>query len=317
MLDTSRLRRLLGGIWERAAQLQARAQQASAAPVTDTAVRAMGTAGLDASLTSAPSVATESSAWGSSSAAETSAPAASTTFATSAASSSTSAAAPASTTSAGGTNAGSDSYTMYTGDGTTGAGWPAQSAWVDFDSMFTANLAILKVSCSQFSQPDNSDSENDDLKSAIQSVASTSGVDARFILAIVMQESKGCVRVWTTNYGVQNPGLMQDHDGAGTCNTGTGTAAGTVQNPCPASEITQMITDGTMGTAAGDGLKQVISQAACSDVSQYYKASRLYNSGSMVSGDLGAGIATHCYASDIANRLTGWVSAKTQCTLDG
>ena len=35
------------------------------------------------------------------------------------------------------------------------------------------------------------------------------------------------------------------------------------------------------------------------------------------SGDLGKGISTHCYASDIANRLTGWVMAPHDCYLDG
>lgn len=43
------------------------------------------------------------------------------------------------------------------------------------------------------------------------------------------------------------------------------------------------------------------------DVSRYYRAARVYNSGSVdPSGDLGRGVATHCYASDVANRLRGW-----------
>ncbi|KAK4543541.1 hypothetical protein LTR36_005436 [Oleoguttula mirabilis] len=182
--------------------------------------------------------------------------------------------------------------------------------------MWTANLVILVESCTQFDQPNNSDAENDDLKSAIQSVASTSGVDERFILAIVMQESKGCVRVWTTAYSHDNPGVMQSDEGTGTCNSGTESAPATVQNPCPASEITQMIQDGAAGTTAGDGLEQLIVQAASTDVSKFYKAARLYNSGSIVDDNLNLGVATHCYASDIANRLTGWVTATTLCTLD-
>lgn len=205
-----------------------------------------------------------------------------------------------------------DTYTVYLGDGTTGSGWPSQSEWVDFDTAFENNLKILSSSCAQWNVPDNSDDENNNMKSAIQSVASSTGVDARFILAIVMQESNGCVRAPTTNYGVTNPGLMQSHDGAGTCNSGAGAA----QSPCPMQEITQMITDGAGGTPAGDGLKQTLSQAASSDVSQFYKAARIYNSGSVASdGKLEDGIATHCYASDVANRLTGWVTAPHGCTL--
>lgn len=50
----------------------------------------------------------------------------------------------------------------------------------------------------------------------------------------------------------------------------------------------------------------------------FYIASRLYNSGSVASSNnLQDGIATHCYASDIANRLTGWVFADHGCSLDG
>lgn len=123
-----------------------------------------------------------------------------------------------------------------------------------------------------------------------------------------MEESNGCVRAPTTNGGVRNPGLMQSHDGIGTCNDAT------VQNPCPSSEIIQMIQDGTSGTSSGDGLKQCLAETGASDVSMYYKAARIYNSGSIdKSGNLGLGLATHCYASNIANRLTGWSSGSSGC----
>lgn len=56
-----------------------------------------------------------------------------------------------------------------------------------------------------------------------------------------------------------------------------------------------MISEGTAGTADGDGLVQCIDQAGASDVSAFYKAARIYNSGSVdASGDLGKGISTHC-----------------------
>lgn len=210
----------------------------------------------------------------------------------------------------GGSHSGSNTYKVYTGDGTTGAGWPSQDAWVDFDSMWTANMKLISISCTQFGQPNNSPDESAAVKAAIQSIGSSSGIDSRFILAIMMQESKGCVRAPTTNYGVRNPGLMQSHDGAGTCNDAS------AQNPCPSSSISQMIKDGATGTAAGDGLEQTVAQAHCSDVSKYYKGARIYNSGSIAAGgDLGQGIATHCYSSDVANRLTGWVDAPTTCHL--
>jgi hypothetical protein len=181
--------------------------------------------------------------------------------------------------------------------------------WVSsFDTMFEANKVIMQSSCTQWDVANNSDDEINEISSSIQTVASSTGIDPRFILAIVMQESNGCVRAPTTNYGVVNPGLMQSHDGSGSCNNGG------VQNPCPASEITQMITDGTAGTSSGDGLKQCIAESGATDVSMYYKAARIYNSGSINSnGNLGAGVATHCYASDVANRLTGWTTAGSTC----
>jgi hypothetical protein len=202
-----------------------------------------------------------------------------------------------------------DVYNVYGGDGSTSAGWPAISSWVSsFDTMFASNEITIKAGCTQWSVPNPTSDEIANMKSAIKSVAASTGIDARFILAIVIQESNGCVRAPTTNYGVRNPGLMQSHDGAGTCNDGS------VLSPCPASTITQMIQDGTAGTTAGDGLKQCIAQSGASDVSMYYKAARIYNSGSIASTkNLGAGVATHCYASDVANRLTGWVSASKLC----
>ncbi|KAL8791131.1 MAG: hypothetical protein Q9195_006028 [Heterodermia aff. obscurata] len=213
-----------------------------------------------------------------------------------------------------GKGAGTDVYKFYQGDGSTGAGWPASTDWVSFENMFEANKVAMKSSCSIYSVANNSDTEISAIHDSIEAVAKASKVDHRFILAVMMQESSGCVRVKTTNWGVRNPGLMQSHDGTGTCNDDK---THQVSTPCPQSTIAQMISDGAGGTAAGDGLAQALNQAKVGDVSAFYKAARIYDSGSVdASGDLGKGIATHCYSSDIANRLTGWVTAKTACTLD-
>jgi len=119
------------------------------------------------------------------------------------------------------------SYNVFGGDGSTTDGWPAISDWVSsFDTMFEANKGVMSSSCAQWGVADNTDDEISAMSSSIQSVASSTGIDPRFILAIIMQESNGCVRAPTTNYGVRNPGLMQSHDGAGTCNDAT------VSNPC-------------------------------------------------------------------------------------
>ncbi|KAJ5300070.1 hypothetical protein N7508_007313 [Penicillium antarcticum] len=121
--------------------------------------------------------------------------------------------------------------------------------------MFQNNKAIMSASCSQWGLPNNSEDEINIIKDAIHQVETSSGVDAHFILSIVMQESKRCVRVQTTDSGVINPGMMQSHEGSGSCNKD-----GSIQNPCPQSEIHQMIMAGVEGFPAGPGLKALIAQ---------------------------------------------------------
>ncbi|KAJ5101010.1 hypothetical protein N7456_007062 [Penicillium angulare] len=187
------------------------------------------------------------------------------------------------------------------GNGQIADGWPRVDQWADsLEPTFESNKETISVSCAESGLPNNSEDETVFIKDAIYQVEKSSGVDARFIFAIVMQESKGCVRVQTTNNGVANPGMMQSHDGSGSCNKG-----GVIQNPCPRSEILQMILDGAKGTPAGPGLKALVAQESA------------YNSGAVASsGNLGQGGATHCYVSDVANRLLGWTDGPSLCAPD-
>ena len=181
-------------------------------------------------------------------------------------------------------------------------------------SRFNNSKYFFERSCKQYHQEINSDDETANVYEAIQSVARKTLVDHRFILAIIMQETGGCVRAPTSNYGVPNPGIMQDHNGTVTCNNGEDDG---VLNPCPRKMIERMVQDGTGGTDWGDGLAQCINNAKSNDVSAFYRAARIYNSGSVgKSGNLEDGVATHCYASDVANRLTGWVTYEHDCNLD-
>lgn len=75
------------------------------------------------------------------------------------------------------------------------------------------------------------------------------------------------------------------------------------------------------GTADGHGFASDINaQKEVENIEYaeaYYRAARLYNSGAIDdSDDLGKGSATHCYASDIANRLVGWTDSESTCNLD-
>jgi hypothetical protein len=147
---------------------------------------------------------------------------------------------------------------------------------------WAGNQALMNTSCTQYHQPNNSKDEINDIRTAAVVIAILSGVDERFILATILQESGGCVRAPTSNNGVINPGLMQTHNGSGTCEN---------LSPCPMSMIKLMVTDGTVGTNFGDGLKGCMSRAAAdgsSDATAIYRAARIYNTGSYhTGGDLG------------------------------
>lgn len=167
-------------------------------------------------------------------------------------------------------------------------------------------------SCAQFSRdginnPDNSNKEVEDIKAALLKIADESRLPAQFLLVIMMQESKGCVRAPTTNYGHDNPGLFQSFEGTASCNRNIHSLV----TPCPAATIEAMVREGA-GIGRPFGLLQAIDQSKATDDSKWYKAARIYNSGHIAaSGNLGDGIATHCYASDIANRLVGWPNDDT------
>lgn len=203
-----------------------------------------------------------------------------------------------------------DVYRNYIGDGSEGASWPGVGAWGSFEELWNANEPLMRQSCGWNGwAADNSQEEINNIKTAIQQVAGETGVDNRFILSVMMQESKGCVRVPTTNNGVTNPGLMQSHNGVGSC---------VGQNPCPAQTITQMIRDGVAGTQHGDGLRQTLDKTSGvvggRNARAYYAAARMYNSGSVDYSNLGNGFySVGCYSSDVANRLTGWTLAPSQC----
>lgn len=175
----------------------------------------------------------------------------------------------------------------------------------------------MAVSCGYIGTglTDNSYEELSGILNSIMNVSNEAKVDPRFVLVIMMQESAGCVRVDTTDSPIlPNPGLMQSHNGTNTCNNGS------IIDPCPDKIIYGMIEDGVQGTYWGDGLAQLLDKAieksgqllgqplTPNDAQTYYWAARMYNSGadSVNLMQLEDNDATKCYASDIANRLTGW-----------
>lgn len=103
---------------------------------------------------------------------------------------------------------------------------------------WSANSATSAGACKWLGLDPNSDAENDAVKAAVKQAGSDSGLDPRFILAAVFQESAGCVRVKTSyspNLGIRNPGLLQGPDGEHTCNDPE--AGVDMLNPCPEEQI--------------------------------------------------------------------------------
>ena len=188
-------------------------------------------------------------------------------------------------------SAGVPAVDTYKCHGNTAQDFPASPQWATWDSMWAGLSKLIPQSCSNLGDgapvtPDQVQMVHD----GIQAVAGESLVDARVILAVMMQESKGCVNVGTTNNGVSNPGLMQSHAGV----SFVGGAAGKDQQQ---QSITQMIRDGVVGTASGLGLVQGINQFG-----NVWEAARNYNSGCVNTANLNDGIAsTAGYVNGIAN----------------
>ncbi|KAM0259871.1 hypothetical protein ACHAQJ_003116 [Trichoderma viride] len=205
----------------------------------------------------------------------------------------------------------------YFGDGTTNDGWPSLSQWVSFNFIWQVNFNSIQNSCSQFGYPNLSDDEMNDLENGINTIADQFNIDHRYILAEILTESSGCVRVQTTGgpaTGIWNPGLLQDFDGFYTCNCDTvngvpneyGETCGIV-NPCPADTITNMIREGAVGTDNGLGLSSLINAAQSSgatDAQVFYVASEWYNQGEFSPG-VGGSLNANSYASKVAQWLTG------------
>lgn len=181
-----------------------------------------------------------------------------------------------STTTGGPTSTGA--FINYSGPASA---FPDPSQWATYSSLWQQNSSLMSYN--------DSANEITLIGSAITIVSQESGIDARVILCIIMQESGGNVRVGNTFNGVNNTGIMQAFNGVSF-------------NPSdPAGSILQMVRDGTEGTASGPGLKQALERYG-----NYYVALRVYNSGSVDLNQLNNPLgATANYVVNVANRLMG------------
>jgi DhnA family fructose-bisphosphate aldolase class Ia len=94
-----------------------------------------------------------------------------------------------------------DVYTNYHGNGSPEAGWPTKDKWISFGEMWANNAATMAEACKNpgltvsGGKPGNSPHEMEVLRQAILEKAAAGSVDPRVVLAVVLEESGGCVRV--------------------------------------------------------------------------------------------------------------------------
>lgn len=215
---------------------------------------------------------------------------------------------PYQTSSAGAGAGGSRAFyenTTTNGGGTThssyqcfaGSSYPALSSWLSFDTLWSsAASTITAVNGAPGLTPT--------IRSAILTVAAGDNIDARLVLAVIMQESTGRLAVPCT--GVSNCGIMQ---------AAPGSVGFDASNP--SASIEQMIRDGVEGRAGtwpsgGPGLAYWLGQYG-----DPWRALRAYNTGSVPDEsnlDATGGAGTVTYVADVANRLLGWDgNARAQC----
>lgn len=178
-------------------------------------------------------------------------------------------------------------YTCYSGPASN---FPDPSTWISFNSMWAM------LAADELTPIGDSADEQAAMLAAITRVAKNSMVDARVILATIVDESTGNVNVGCTNNGVQNCGLMQSHNPVDTAFD-----ASDVSN-----SILQMVRDGVRGTPSGPGLLGLFNDDALTG-GNLWNVFRAYNSGSIDAENLSDPMgATAAYVSNMANYLTGW-----------
>ncbi|KAB2570553.1 Exo-beta-protein [Lasiodiplodia theobromae] len=209
--------------------------------------------------------------------------------------------------SSGSSTAGTSTYQCF-----SNGNYPAPSTWPTFAALWslhasaitTANSAVSAIDTGSGSVSGGGSSSSSTttqiLHDKILLVASDTSVDARLILATILQESGGRLDAPCTGTG--NCGLMQGPPGSASYDGGSGDAAASIE---------QMIRDGVQGTpgtwpSGGPGLEYWLDVYGGDEP---WKALRAYNTGSVPdAGDLSVtnGVGTESYVVDVANRLVGW-----------
>ncbi|KAF2192385.1 hypothetical protein K469DRAFT_800239 [Zopfia rhizophila CBS 207.26] len=194
--------------------------------------------------------------------------------------------------------------------------YPTKEEWLSFETLWEINEP-------EITKRNYGDEYNNYIKKSIQDISMASKVDARIILALVMQESAGGVNIPCTGWDglTTDCGLMQIHGGA------------KYDAADPAGSIHEMISDAIYGVSRPSenhpsgtpGYIQYFN-AAQGDLSwiqgDYWQgnpfaAAHMYNAGGISSRYLntqeGGNKNSKVYANDIASRLLGWNGQRPGC----
>lgn len=191
--------------------------------------------------------------------------------------------------------------------------FPGMDKWLSFDLLWKINeprITFANKNCTKY---------NGIIRDAIHEVSAQTKVDARLILAMMMQESNGNVLVECTNtWGAPDCGIMQ-----------MGGSRNFTESD-PERSIKDMIEDGVRGTRGLPGFGQETVPGLLTYMNgdtfvevgndttkdfwhgNPYAAVHLYNAGNILSEDLTVGSSAtnndepNPYAHDVLSRLMGW-----------
>lgn len=176
--------------------------------------------------------------------------------------------------------------------------YPPPSSWLPFPTLWDLNReTILSANAGDVYI-------QHDIHTALLTVSTESNIDARFLLALLLQETSG--RASTPCTGpTPRCGLLHSPKGS-------------LFNPShPYKSILRMLRDGVHGSARrGPGLHDLLigkPKFAGVEVGDYWSVARAYESGEVREGDLewvrrvsGKGKGERGFVNDVANRVMGW-----------
>lgn len=199
----------------------------------------------------------------------------------------------------------SDPTSFYHCAGPSISAYPPQDQWLSWPDLWTINAPVI-------TKANGGDTYTTQIQSAVTSVAAQSKIDARLILAIIMQESSGNLNVPCSGPTNQDCGLMQIRGGS---------------TYASSKNITLMVEEGVFGTShpspgyldyfnADPSLSWIDFAAAGVGAGDPYAAAHVYNVGGLSSSDLtqapGWG-GPNAYANDVVSRLMGWSGEQGGC----